>query len=314
MSRWAAWLAVQAAGPSAAEVDQLMWLVTGVGVFFFVLTQGVMVYFIFRYRRPAGQPPGPTPAITHHLFFETTWIVVPTLVVIAIFGLGLRVFDELTIPRPEAWEINVTAKQWLWEFHYPDGRIAVNQLRVPRGEYLKLVLTSEDVIHSFYLPDFRTKVDVLPGRYTTLYIKPETAGEYQVFCAEFCGTSHSAMLAKLVVLEPEAYRDWQAGVGQPAEGTPVERGKNLVQSNGCAACHSLDGSVLVGPSFQGVFGRTAEFADGSKLTVDEDYLRESITDPQAKLVQGFPPVMPTYKATLSGDDIAAIIAYLKTLN
>jgi cytochrome c oxidase subunit 2 len=237
----------------------------------------------------------------------------------------------------DAMEIRVIGKQWLWNFQYEDGRLETGKLVVPLGKPIKLVMSSEDVLHSFFIPNFRVKSDVVPGMYTSVWFEAKVPGEHQVYCTEYCGTTHSGMLAKVEVLEPAQYELWKAGKPYQLTGvkTPssdllaaaqsgarlananlplAQQGEKLVAAKGCVACHSLDGSSKIGPSYKGIFGHEAELADGSKSTVDDNYIRESIRKPQAKVVKGFNPVMPPYTEEMIGEqDLGAIIAYIKSL-
>jgi cytochrome c oxidase subunit 2 len=179
---------------------------------------------------------------------------------------------------------------------------------------VKLILTSDDVIHSFFVPDYRLKQDMVPGRYTTLYLHPDKAGTYPILCAEYCGVSHSTMRAELIVMEPDAYAAWREKKEAPAGLSLAERGKALAEKSGCLGCHALEGKEKIGPNFGKVFGRKVLLADGTSVTADEEYLRESILDPKAKVVKGYPAVMPTFKGSLSPEDMGAIIAYLKSLS
>lgn len=297
---------------TAGEVDAVFLFIVVIGLFFFLFTQGFLISFAVKYRKKRGAEEA-TPYITENRFLEFVWIVVPSLLILAIFLVGYLVFADIRRPLPGAMEIQVTAKQWLWEFRYGNGRQAINELRVPLGRPVKLVMTSADVIHSLYIPDFRVKEDVLPGRYTFLWLEPRKAGRYDIFCAEYCGTGHSTMNAALIVLPREEFDRWYAGEAEEKVESPVHKGEELVEQSGCLACHTLDGTGKVGPSLKGVFARKVVLTDGATVTADENYLRESLLDPAAKVVKGFPPVMPTYKGTLKDEDIMAIIAYIKTL-
>lgn len=302
------------AARTTGQVDAVFLFIVAIGLFFFFLTQGFLIYFAVKYRRRRGEPEEETPQITSNSILEFIWVVIPSLLVLAIFVVGWWVYRDMGRPIPGAMEIQVTARQWLWEFQYPDGRKLVNELRIPAGKPVRLVMTSADVIHSLFIPDYRVKQDVLPGRYTSLWLEPLKTGQFVIHCAEYCGVGHSTMDAALIVMPPAEYEAWAtAKVKAKPEETPEHRGEELVEKSGCLACHSLDGSRKVGPSFKGAFGRKTELADGTTVTADENYLRESLTEPNAKVVKGFPPVMPTFKGTLSDEDVAAIIAYLKTL-
>ncbi len=300
---------------SAGEVDAVFWFIAAVAAFFFLLTQGLLIGFALRYRRRRGEAEAETPYITGNRALETVWIVIPTAVVVAIFAYGWVAYRNITAPLPGALEVSVTGKQWLWEFRYPDGRTAINEVRVPVGRPVKFLMTSPDVIHSFYLPDFRLKQDVVPGRYTTLYLTADRPGEYVIHCAEYCGAGHSTMDAKLVAMPEAEYAKWAAGaLAEDREAVPpAQRGEELVERSGCLACHAVEGAEKVGPNFGGIFGRKTALEDGRTVVADEEYLRESIVDPNAKVAKGYPPVMPTFRESLSAEEVADVVAYLKTL-
>jgi cytochrome c oxidase subunit 2 len=185
---------------------------------------------------------------------------------------------------------------------------------VPAGGPVKLILSSDDVIHSFYIPEYRLKQDMVPGQYTTLYLHPDKEGTYPILCAEYCGVGHSTMRADLIVMEPGAYAAWRETQAAPSSLSLAEQGKALVEKSGCLGCHALEGKEKIGPNLGGIFDRKVLLADGTTVTADEEYLRESIYDPKAKVVKGYPAVMPTFKGSLSPDDVGAIIAYLKSLS
>jgi len=304
----------EAASRTTTQVDSLFLFITVVSLFFFLLVEGLLIYFAIKYRRKKGAEPSATPDIRGNLLLEGIWIVIPTLVVAVFFYYGYRVFRDIRTPSPGAADIHAVGRQWLFEFRYPDGRSSINELRVPAGRPVKLILSSDDVIHSFYIPAYRLKQDMVPGQYTTLYLHPDKAGTYDILCAEYCGVGHSTMRAELIVMEPGAYAAWQEKKEAPAGLSLAERGKALVGKSGCPACHALEGKEKIGPNFGQQFGRKVLLADGTSVTADEEYLRESIYDPKAKVVKGYPVVMPTFKESLSPDDVGAIIAYLKSLS
>jgi cytochrome c oxidase subunit 2 len=304
----------EAASRTTGQVDALFLFITIVSLFFFLLVEGLLIAFAIKYRRKKGAEPEATPDIRGNLLLESIWIVIPSLVVAAFFYYGYRVFRDIRTPSPGATDIHVVARQWLFEFRYPDGSSSINELRVPVGRPVKLILSSDDVIHSFYVPDYRVKQDMVPGRYTTLYLHPDKAGTYPILCAEYCGVGHSTMRADLIVMEPGAYAAWREKKEAPAGLSLAGQGKALVAKSGCLGCHAIEGKEKIGPNFGKVFGRKVLLADGTSVTADEEYLRESILDPKAKIVKGYPAVMPTYKSTLSPDDLTAIIAYLKSLS
>lgn len=304
----------QAASRTTVAVDSVFLFIAGVCLFFFLLVEGLLIYFAIRYRRRRGQEAAAASDVTSNVVLETIWILIPSIVVIAFFAYGYMVFRDLRAARPGASDIQVTARQFLYEFRYPDGRRSAGELRVPAGTPVRLTMTSADVIHGFYIPEYRIKQDILPGQYTTLYLDPDRPGTFDIFCTQYCGVGHSTMRAKLVVMPPEEYSRWAAAGGAPAAGlSPAERGKALAEKSGCLGCHSIDGSRKIGPTFKGLFGRRVKLEGGRTVVADENYIRESIYDPGAKIVDDFPNIMPTFKATLSEDDVAAVIAYLKTL-
>jgi cytochrome c oxidase subunit II len=297
----------------AGQVDGVFLFITLMGLIFFVITQGFLIYFAVKYRRKKREEPGETPYITGNHWLEAVWIVIPSLVVLVIFFYGYAVFHDIRTPPPNAVEIQVTARQWLYQFTYPDGRTAINEVRVPVGKPVKFLMKSADVLHGFYLPDFRVKQDILPGNYTYLWVQPEKEGRYDIFCTQYCGTGHSTMRAVLIVMSPEDYEHWAKQEEKPENLSLTKQGQEVVEHSGCLACHSLDGTAKIGPTLKGVFGRTVTLSDGKTVVANEDYLRESIVNPGAKIVKGFPPIMPTFQGVLKDDEITAVIAYLKTL-
>ena len=300
---------------TAGSVDFLFHAITGISIFFFVLITVVLFYFIWKYRHRPGVEPQPSPE--HNRLLEITWTVIPMLIVVWIFWKGFTGFLDLATPPSNAYEVQVLGQKWKWLFTYPNGVVDDN-LHVPPGESVRLVMTSQDVIHSFYVPEFRIKRDVLPGRYEKAWFEATAPGEYQLYCAEFCGTSHSDMLAKVIVhpSRPDFDR-WLSDAGNFIAKLPPDKlwegGQKLYTQRGCKQCHSVDGTSGIGPTFKGLWGHEAKLRDGSSVEVDENYLRESIVNPQAKIVAGYEPVMPTFQGRLKDREITAIIEYIKTL-
>jgi cytochrome c oxidase subunit II len=297
----------------AGQVDGVFLFITLMGLIFFIITQGFLIYFAVKYRRKKREEPAETPYITGNHWLEAVWIVIPSLVVLVIFFYGYSVYRDIRTPPPNAVEIQVTARQWLYQFTYPNGRTAINEVRVPVGKPVKFLMKSTDVLHGFYLPDFRVKQDILPGSYTYLWVQPEKEGRYDIYCTQYCGTGHSTMRAVLIVMNPEDYEHWAKAEEKPKTLSLAKQGEELVEHSGCLGCHSLDGTAKVGPTLKGVFGRTVALSDGKSVVASEDYLRESILNPGAKIVKGFPPIMPTFQGVLKDDEVNAIIAYLKTV-
>lgn len=296
----------------ADVVDPAFNLYYWISVFFFVLICVLMAAFIFKYlrRRPDQLA---TAQISHNLPLELTWTIIPLLIVIVLFFIGMKGYLHMRVPPADAVQINVMGQKWSWSFTYPTG--AVNDtLVVPLNTPVKLVMTSRDVIHGFFIPAFRTKADVIPNRYHSLWFQATKEGVFPVECTQYCGTNHSYMLTAVKVVNQDKYDEWLAGASDPGKGlTPEQFGEALYSKRGCNACHSIDGSRLVGPSWKGTFGSARSLADGGSATADADYIRQSILEPNAKVVAGFQPVMPTYKGVLTDREIDALIAYIATL-
>ncbi len=303
------WMPVQAAN-TAGNVDTVFYFILWIALVFFALIVGLSLLFVLRYRRRAGRDA--EASASHNLPLEITWTVIPLVLVAVIFVFGFRNFLRLSTPPANAYEVMVTGQKWKWLFTYPNGYVD-EALHVPVDRDVKLTITSEDVVHSLFIPAFRVKKDAVPGRYTNVWFRATLPGEHDLFCAEYCGTSHSDMLAKVVVHEPGGFETWLAGAADfLAQLPPAEAGERLYKARGCAQCHAADATAGIGPGFGGIFGHAAALRGGEQVQVDENYLRESILEPQAKVVAGFEPVMPTYKGRLSDREITAIIEYIKS--
>ena len=241
---------------------------------------------------------------------EITWSVIPLFVMMTFFVWGAVIFFKERTPPADATEVYVVAKQWMWKIEHMEGQHEINELHVPTGQNIKLIMTSQDVIHSFFVPAFRLKQDVLPGRYTTLWFKATRPGRYHLFCAEYCGTMHSGMGGDIVVMEPQEYAQWLAtGPSSPLQDT----GRALFSSLGCATCHRSDAQGR-GPNLQGIYNKPVLLEDGRTVIADENYVRESIVNPTAKIVSGFKPVMPTFQGIVSEEQLNALVAYVKSLS
>lgn len=274
-----------------------------------IIMLGGMIYFAIKYNRKTDSDK--TAYISHNQFLEFLWSFIPLVLFMGIFVWGWVIYHDQRTPPHDAMEVSVTGVQWRWDFEYKNGKKSTNEFYVPVGIPVKLLMTSSDVIHSFYVPSFRVKQDVLPGSYTQLWFQAKEAGVFQVFCTEFCGTSHSAMLAKVHVVSQPEFEKWVGG-DPDANLPPAERGKKLYTLKGCNACHSLDGSKVVGPTFKGIFGSTEE-TDKGAVKVDENYIAESILNPQIKVVKGYPPSMPSFQGVVNEAEMNALIQFIKTV-
>ena len=295
------------AAVSASNLDALfifLLCVTGiVTIMIFIL----ITVFALRYRHTVVDKPTP---ILGGLALETTWSLVPFGIFLIFFVWGAVIyFQERTAPA-NSMQIYVVAKQWMWKLEHADGQREINELHVPVDRDVKLIMTSQDVIHSFFIPAFRVKQDVLPGRYTTLWFHATRPGTYHLFCAEYCGTQHSGMIGSIVVMNPAAYEAWLSGGG--AEGSLASTGQKLFQQLGCSSCHRSDTQGR-GPNLEGVFGKPVLLEDGRTVTADENYVRESILNPGAKIVAGFKNIMPSFQGVVNEEQLLSLIAYIKSL-
>lgn len=295
----------------AGDVDSLFYFILMLSAFFFCLIVGLMLIFVIRYRRRPGYTQGSAP--DHNDTLEILWSVIPSLLLVLIFFRGFTGYLDMRTPPTDAYEIKVLAKKWSWAFQYPNGYID-NDLHVPVNRSVKLTMSSDDVIHSVFIPAFRTKMDVVPGRYTTMWFEATRAGEFPLYCAEYCGQKHSDMLATVVVHASGEFEKWLDHASNLlATLPPAEAGKILYTRRGCVQCHTIDGTARTGPSFKGTFGTRQPLADGSTVDEDENYIRESILEPLKKVRAGFRPVMPSYKGQLKDPEIDAIIEFIKSI-
>lgn len=293
----------------APRVDGLYIFLVGIATFFTVLIFCLIFYFVIRYRRTADVNRSNPP--TSQLL-ELSWAAIPFVVTMVIFFWGASLFLEHHEMPSDADTINVVGKQWMWKIQHANGRQEINNLHVPVGRPVRLNMISEDVIHSFYIPAFRVKQDVLPGRYTSMWFKPTKPGRYHLFCAEYCGTSHSQMGGYVTAMEPADFAEWMSGDTTSLEPPEVSGEEVFVQMR-CNTCHGA-GPTARCPDLNGVFGRTVKLDDGRSIVADEEYLRESIIEPNAKKVAGYPANMPTYKGQISEQNLFRLIAYLKSLS
>jgi cytochrome c oxidase subunit 2 len=292
----------------AKDVDSLHFYISAVTVFFSVLIFSLVFYFALRYRRRAADEQ-PLPIFGSHKL-EIFWSVIPLGIVMSFFFWGAKIYYNMLVMPTDATPINVVGKQWMWKIQHPGGQREINALHVPVGRKIRLKMTSEDVIHSFYIAAFRVKKDVLPGRETELWFEATQVGTYHLFCAEYCGTKHAGMGGLVVVMEPADYEAWLTGA--PQGETLEQAGARLYRQFNCNTCHDA-GAASRGPVLAGILGRQVRMQSGEELTVDEAYLRESIVTPNARVVAGYEPVMPTYQGLVSEEQILQLIAYVKSL-
>jgi cytochrome c oxidase subunit II len=341
----------EAASTVAPRVDALFWFLTILTLVLSLLIAGLIVYFSIKYRRNSNADRTP---YRSNFWLEMIWIIGPLPILIYIFYWSADLFFELRRPPSDSMQVTVVARQWMWKFQHPSGKREIDVMHVPVHRPVQLTMISQDVIHSFYVPAFRVKQDVLPGRYTTVWFEPDKVGEYHLFCAEYCGTNHSRMIGRIVVLSQADYEQWLSGGSGES---PQVAGMQLFERFRCASCHgpsplapvlrgegqgvrgaslpSLDlaGATEAaeqlarreaeggspsgpqrGPPLAGIVGREVRLADGRTVGVDDAYLRESILRPQAKVVAGFQPIMPSYEGQLTEENVLELIAHIKSLD
>lgn len=308
MQTWVPFIPDSASSESS-RVDALYFYLSGVTIFFTLLIAAVVTFFVIRYRRRTPfEIPRPI-AGSHTL--ETVWSVIPFAIAMSFFVWGASLYFRQYRPPADAVEVYVVGKQWMWKFQHSTGQREINELHVPVGRKIKLIMTSEDVIHDVFIPAFRTKMDVLPGKYTYEWFEATKPGRYHLFCAEYCGMNHSGMGGWIVVMEPTEFDNWLSGnVGVQSAATS---GQQLFQTLGCASCHGNNGEGGRGPALLGVFNSEVQLSTGQKVRADESYVRESILNPQAKIVAGYGPIMPTFQGVVNEEQMVQLMAYIKSL-
>lgn len=294
------------ASSSAQQVDWLYFGLTAMLIFFTALVFLPIIFFAVRYRR-GSKADRSNPSSGSNLL-ETGWTIFPLLVGLGFFSWGAILYYQIERPPSNALEVQVVAKQWMWKLQHAEGKKEINELHVPLDRDISLTMTSQDVIHSFFVPAFRVKQDVVPGRYTTEWFHPTRLGEYHLFCAEYCGTNHSRMIGRIVVMEPTDYQQWLAS-GESGESIALE-GRRLFRDRGCSGCH--EGSRTIhAPPLEGVYGKQVPLASGEIVTADDQYLRDSILLPGKQISAGYENIMPSFTGHISEAEIMKIIAYLK---
>jgi cytochrome c oxidase subunit 2 len=298
------------ASTMAADVDYLFWFLIAISTIASVLVIGGMLWFLFKYKRKSDNDK--TAYITHNHLAEFLWSFIPLVLFMVCFVWGWKVFHDLRTSPENAYEVYVKGKKWAWDFEYNTGVVSPGELVVPIGKPIKLLMTSEDVLHSFYVPSFRIKQDVVPGRYTMAWFEATKLGEFQIFCTEFCGLNHSGMLAKVKVVTQEAFEAYLDGK-KIEKLTPLQLGEKIYKTRNCNGCHSLKpNEVIVGPTFYGLFGKERAFNSAGSVVADENYIIESINNPNAKIVKGFNAnQMPAFEGQLSEEELRGVIEFIK---
>jgi len=302
------------ASTAAPRVDALMVYVVLIALTFIVLVGGFIIYFSVKYHHRARADR--SRPVFFSLPLELAWTGIPLILTLSIFIWGARLFISMREPPPDALDVYVVGKQWMWEIQHAEGPRELNELHIPVGRPVKLLMTSADVIHSFFVPAFRVKQDLLPGRYTVEWFEAVTPGRYHLFCAQYCGTAHSAMGGWITAMKPDDYQRWlavgAAGVDDANRVPMTESGARLFQRLGCASCHR-EGQAGAGPALAGVFGRKVLFEGGGTAVADESYLRESIMRPNDRIVKGWEPRMPAYEGQIDEAELQQLVAYIKSL-
>jgi cytochrome c oxidase subunit 2 len=292
----------------APDVDHLLYFLLAVAVFFSLAIFCSILYFAIRYRRRSENE---LPRAIHGgMALEILWSVIPFGLTMVMFTWGASIYFNESRPPDNALDIYVVGKQWMWKLEHLGGQREINELHIPVGRAVRLTMTSEDAIHSFFVPAFRTKQDAVPGRYTTTWFTPTKTGKYHLFCAEYCGTNHSRMGGWVYVMAPRDYEAWLSGGA--SGGSLAENGQKLFDELACGNCHKPDGSGRC-PSLTGLFGKTVQLAGGGTVKADEGYIRESILQPQAKIVAGYGPIMPTFQGLVTEEGVMQLIEYIKSL-
>ena len=298
----------KAASTTAAQTDELYFFLLGFSIFILALVFLPMFYFLFKYRR--GNRANRAEINLPTTRIEITWTVIPILMVTGLFAWSARVYFYEEVPPPGALNINVIGKQWMWKAQHSEGQQEINELHIPVDQPVKLTLASEDVIHSFYIPAFRIKQDVVPGRFTTEWFQATRLGTYDFYCSEYCGTDHSKMAGRVVVMSATEYRSWLAA-GAPRN-TLAQSGENLFRELGCSGCH-VGSTTVHAPPLEGLYGKMVPLSDGTFVIAVDKYLRDSILLPSSQIVAGYQPLMPTYEGHVTEGELLELIAYLKSI-
>lgn len=299
----------------AGEVDLIYVAFIGLSLMFAIPIVLALIYLGTKYRQ--GSNADRSRPVSHSMKLEMTWIAIPLVLAMGAFTWGTTVYFRMVRPPSNTLEISALGKQWMWKFQHPDGQSEINELHVPVGRPVKLTMISQDVLHSFYVPAFRVKQDVIPGYYTQVWFEPSRTGEYHLFCAEYCGTQHAGMIGQVIVMEPADYEAWLGGrrtAAPPAAGagTTEAGGEQIFQQLGCSGCH-VTGGGGPGPALEGIFGQPVRLENGEAVIADENYIRESIVNPNAQIVEGYDPIMPSYQGQVSEEQLMQLVDYIESL-
>jgi cytochrome c oxidase subunit II len=292
----------------AAQEDVLFLFILLTCLFFAVLVTLLAIYAAFKYRRTSPREVGST--VHGNMVLEIGWTAIPLVIALGMFSWGAVVYVNYRTAPKDTLDIYVVGKQWMWKLQQPNGKREINELHVPLNRDVKLILGSEDVIHNFYVPAFRVKMDVVPGRYNTMWFRPTKIGKYHFFCSQYCGTNHAVMGGYVTVMDPAEYAAWLSDEAGNVD--PASAGEKLFTQLACVTCHLGNGTGRA-PSLNGVYGAKVLLADGSTVVADDAYIRESILQPKAKIVAGYQPVMPTFQGLVSEEQILDLTAYIKSL-
>jgi cytochrome c oxidase subunit II len=297
-----------AASTIAGGVDELYYVLSGITAFFAVLIFSIIFYFMVKYRRRSDDEHAPA---THtSMALELTWTIIPSLICVVLFIWASELYVRNARPPAASSEIFVIGKQWMWHIQHPEGPREIDELHVPVGVPIKVTMTSQDVIHDFYIPAFRVKKDALPGRYSSIWFQATETGIFHLFCAQYCGTNHSAMIGWVYVMTPTDYAAWLAG-GEKTE-SMAQQGEQLFSQFGCGSCHT-SGSGGRGPSLVGLYGKPEKMQNGQTNIVDENLIRQAILSPSSVQMSGYPAIMPTYQGQIDEEQVLQLIAYVKSL-
>jgi cytochrome c oxidase subunit 2 len=293
----------------AWQVDGLYFYLLAITAFFTIGIVAALIFLVIKYREKEKFATGAE--IHGSVGLETLWSIIPFVISMTVFlGGAIVYYNQYRMPK-DAMEIYVVGKQWMWKLQHQTGQREINELHIPVGRKVKLTMTTEDVLHDFFVPAFRTKMDVVPGRYTTLWFEATKPGKYRLFCAEYCGLNHSGMGGWVYVMEQRDFDNWLSGnvSGQ----TPVEAGRDLFENKlGCASCHQ-QASQGRGPTLTGIYGSDQKLTNGQTVTADDEYIRNSILNPTSQIVEGYQPIMPTFKGQITEEQLISLVAYIKSL-